>query len=547
MSIETETDCIVIGGGMAGSIIAAQCGRAGMRTLVLESGRTILQAPPRRGGMAARVRDKLERLSQPDPDGERWPANILLRADTQAPWRSMRPVIARGPGGSARIYGAALGRAMRSDFEVCDDPSAWLDGAEPALQNDWPIDFDDFAGFYRQAEDLLGPVGTRDPLDPDDDAQLAKPPPLSPAHLRIVESLQANGRHPFRMHVGIAYKPGCGECQGVTCPRDCKAHGFNRVLQPSLRAGASLSVVENATARSLRRQADGMLAVLVRNIDGEETVLRAPRVVLAAGALNSPLLLQRSAGLWDGALPDLVGAGLMFHASEIFAVAGFPRDTLYGPRKVLAFRDHYREGAMPLAECQSLGMVPKPGLVANFLDQRLVALGLPSSAYTQLALRVPAEFAARRYAGAEMFTAALEDLPYARNRVESHVDAEGVEHIAVTYSAAPEMLSRVERFRALMHEAFAPLDVTFFNQPGEPNLGHPMGTCRMGKDRATAVTRPDGQVWDQPGLFVADASAFPSSLGINPALTVAANALRIAQGLTQDSTLVQLEGAKLGT
>lgn len=544
--MDTDTDCIVIGSGMAGSIIAARCGAAGMRTLVLETGRTISQAPPKPGGTLQRVRQKLANLSRPDPDGERWPSNILLRPSKDARWRALRAVIARGPGGSGRIYGAALGRARRTDFEVSHDPSAWHDEAMRALPNDWPIDFGEFSEFYREAEALLQPAGTRDPLDPDDDAQLVAPPPLSPAQGRIVEALQANGRNPYRMHVGIAYKPGCSECQGTTCPRDCKAHGFNRVLQPALQDGTFVTLVENMSARSLRRESDGMLTVSARDASGAETMFRSPRVVLAAGALNSPLILQRSADLWGGEVPDLVGEGLMFHASEIFAVSGFAPGTLYGPRKVLAFRDNYREGPMPLAECQSLGMVAQPGLVVNFLDQRLAAMGLPSNAAVKLALRVPARFAARRYTEAEMFTAALEDLPYARNKVESVVDADGVEHIAVTYAAAPEMLARVERFRDLMREAFAPLDVSFFNSPGEPNLGHPMGTCRMGHDRANSVTRPDGQVWDQPGLFVADASVFPSSLGINPALTVAANALRMANSLTQESTSIRLEGANLG-
>lgn len=60
---------------------------------------------------------------------------------------------------------------------------------------------------------------------------------------------------------------------------------------------------------------------------------------------------------------------------------------------------------------------------------------------------------------------------------------------------------------------------------------HPMGTCRMGLDPAQSVVAPDGQAHDLPGLYIADASVFPSSLGVNPQLTVMSLAILIARGL----------------
>jgi choline dehydrogenase-like flavoprotein len=45
---------------------------------------------------------------------------------------------------------------------------------------------------------------------------------------------------------------------------------------------------------------------------------------------------------------------------------------------------------------------------------------------------------------------------------------------------------------------------------------HPMGTCRMGDDPATSVVNARLETHDVPGLFVADGSIFPSSLGVNP-------------------------------
>jgi choline dehydrogenase-like flavoprotein len=58
---------------------------------------------------------------------------------------------------------------------------------------------------------------------------------------------------------------------------------------------------------------------------------------------------------------------------------------------------------------------------------------------------------------------------------------------------------------------------------------HQMSSCRIGRDPGSSVADPDGQVWGVRGLFVTDASAFPSASGVNPMMTVMALARRTAQ------------------
>jgi choline dehydrogenase-like flavoprotein len=58
---------------------------------------------------------------------------------------------------------------------------------------------------------------------------------------------------------------------------------------------------------------------------------------------------------------------------------------------------------------------------------------------------------------------------------------------------------------------------------------HQMGTCRLGSDRKTSVADPYGQVHGVKGLFIADASGFPTASGVNPMLSVMALAHRVAQ------------------
>jgi len=60
---------------------------------------------------------------------------------------------------------------------------------------------------------------------------------------------------------------------------------------------------------------------------------------------------------------------------------------------------------------------------------------------------------------------------------------------------------------------------------------HPMSTCRMGRDPTTSVVRPDGRTHALEGLYIADSSIFPTSLGVNPSITTMALATSIGRGM----------------
>jgi choline dehydrogenase-like flavoprotein len=60
---------------------------------------------------------------------------------------------------------------------------------------------------------------------------------------------------------------------------------------------------------------------------------------------------------------------------------------------------------------------------------------------------------------------------------------------------------------------------------------HQMGTCRMGRDARTSVCDERGAVHGMQGLYIADASLFPASSGVNPMLTVMALAHYVARGI----------------
>ena len=65
---------------------------------------------------------------------------------------------------------------------------------------------------------------------------------------------------------------------------------------------------------------------------------------------------------------------------------------------------------------------------------------------------------------------------------------------------------------------------------------HIMGSARMGGSATTSAVDPDGQTWDVEGLYVADASCFPTASGVNPMISIESiahmNATRLAAKLT---------------
>lgn len=508
-------DAVVIGAGMGGGTAARALAEAGLSVLIVEAG----PAGHRREATAlsAEIADPVARALRgfwPDP------VRLVLEGRQQ---RLFAP-LGSGVGGSSVFYAATLERPEPRDF----DPSA----EHPHPAGGWPVSHAAMAPWLAAAERLYGVRGAPDPLSPDPGAgaALGSPLPLGAGDAALMAAMRARGLHPYALHAALAGRPGCDGCAGRKCPHDCKRDGRSAGVEPALATGRAALL---AGWRAERLEMDGprVRAVVLRR-GGETRRVAGTEVVLAAGALSSPRLLLASAGPdWPegiGNRTDQVGRHLMFHLNEIFAL--WPRrGEGYGEAsKAIGLRDLYGQGAERWGMVQSMGLNAGYGEILHALRQRLARSPFRALPGLSELARLPAAAAARLLGQAKVFVGLLEDFPYPENRVTDDPEGGG---IRIAYAFAPELLARRRRFRAAIRSRLGRGRVLFLTREPEINLGHGCGSLRMGADPATSVTDAQGRVHGTDNLWVADASVFASSMGVNPSLTIAALALRQADHL----------------
>ncbi|MBK1714309.1 GMC oxidoreductase [Rubrivivax gelatinosus] len=519
-------DVIVVGTGIGGATLGHALARAGRQVLFCELGD--LGGRPQRGEYAE-LADGGDGRSLGPADAARLAAagrcadTIVDRSGARE--HSFVPFIGHGPGGSSALYGMAMERFLPADFE----PGRFGGAATDAeIVERWPVSHAELLPFYARAEALYGVRGDADPLA-EHPPQLPEPPPLSPAGAEFAAFLASRGLHPYRLPSACDYRPGCGACQGFLCSSGCKREAGNACLEPALREhGAALL----SGCRVLEALADGRRATGVRCLQrGRVLELRARSVVLAAGALQSPLILLRSAGgagLGNGS--GLVGRNLMRHLIDVYLVR--PRGAAGGfdnRRKEMACNDFYVDGDRKLGTLQSFGRLPPAPMLFGSLasDLRASRWGWAAPA---LALARPLMKPVLNDISQGWITLATiaEDLPYRDNRVAPHADGPG--RIVLEYRLRAEAHERMRRLRehlerTLRGRAWRRLDQVANNQ----RIAHVCGTCRFGDDPRRSVLDRDNRVHELDNAYVVDSSFFPSSGGTNPSLTIAANALRVAE------------------
>lgn len=529
-----EWDAIVIGTGMGGATLGYALARAGLSVLFLEKGRSHLS------GASALCDDYAEAFfsRQESPEG------VLARAGRTAEEltdlsdgqpRRFVPFMGCGTGGSSALYGMAMERLFPEDFT----PRRYHSDPATTLPESWPITFADLAPHYEAAEGLFRVRGEQDPLrGAAGPGHLLPSPPLHPANQELADFLYARQLHPYRLPMACEYERGNDRSQGFLDGRGRKNDAAQICLRPALaRHGASL--LDECTVLRLEAGHNAVEAVHCW-WRGRYWRLRGRVIVLAAGALaTSALLLNSATPRWPKGLANrtgLVGANLMRHFIDLYLLDQGRAVSDHGNIKQLGLSDLYLVDGAKLGSVQSFGPMPPAALaVANLeSDLRLERRWLASELF-RLAKPLVRRLVQRWFARSLALAAILEDLPYRDNRVFLHgpIDAHGIRRGAICYHIQPHDRGRIAESRRRLTALLRPRRFLCIKQ-AESNrpLAHVCGTCRFGADPKASVLDPTNRAHGLPNLYVVDASFFPSSGGVNPGLTVAANALRVAHGIT---------------
>jgi len=470
-----EYDVAIVGSGAGGGTMALALAGTGARVLLLERGDFVPQenanwSPPE---VWRRRRYRTD---------ERW-------LDDRG--REFQPYTHYCVGGNSKFWGCVLYRLRRADFEAVEH----LDGTSPA----WPITYEDLEPYYDRAELLYGVHG-QDGADPSEPPRRAFPfeaVPHSPTMAGVVAGLRAQGLHPSALPLGLL--PGCWlctTCNSFPCRVLAKAEADVCCVRPAL-ALPNVTLWTRAYVRRFTTSQHGRrVEAMEVDRDGQTVRVRAQLFVVSCGAVNSAALLLRSAderhpaGLANSS--GLLGRHYMAHLAT-FVTGVHPlhkNSTVF--QKTVAVNDFYFRGprhTFPLGHIHPL-----------WFYEYGVSRGIDWLAMT-------------------------EDLPRRENRVE--LEPDGQIRLRYRPSNVAEHRALVRELRLILRRLGLPVVVTFSH--GLVNTTHQCGTACFGHDPRASVLDTYCRAHDLDNLFVVDASFFPSSAAVNPALTVIAQSLRVAE------------------
>jgi hypothetical protein len=487
-------DAVVVGSGAGGMVVAAHLAEAGRRVLVLEEGP--YYTPAEYGSF--RPTETLRRM---------WREAGLLAAFGVGDTPIIGITAGRCVGGSSVLTG---GVCFRIPGEVHD---RWV--RELGLRDLGESAFD---RVYDDVERRCGVIEV--PADM-----------RSYATRRLVGGAES---------LGIVMKPvrrNVVGCQGnarcnMGCPVQAKRSVDIAYLPRALECGARLvsdALVERVLSEN--GQVTGVVGRLLHPETGRPTHrfrARAPIVVIACGTLYTPLLLARS-GI--GRASGHVGVNVTLHPSaRVSALFDEPLDGFNGTLQSV-YSDHFAAEGITL-----VGVHSTPNVLAS---------ALPGVGPSHRAI-------VRRLRGLAIMGGLVHDR--GGGRVRAGPSREPI----LWYRMDPHDLARVRRIITILGEICFAAGARVVYPPvfGVPSIHsidelrrlehepidprriecvafHPLGSARMAADPRGGVVGPTGESHELPGLFVADGSVLPTSVGVNSQVPVMAMATRIAWGIRE--------------
>lgn len=310
---------------------------------------------------------------------------------------------------------------------------------------------------------------------------------------------------------------GLGRCN-FGCPRQHKLSVDLSVIPRAQERGATVvsgALVERILMRGTRARG------VVARAGANKVTVHAPRVVVAAGSWHGPLLLSRS-----GLKSRHLGRHMTLHPS--FRMMGRMKEPVRGWEGALqsAYSPHFMGDGLTLV---SLFIPPGPiaGVLPGFGPELMRRAG-------QLDRIAMMGCLFHDEGGGRVF-----GLPGAREPVVSYALDRAVRlsfprvvrQVAEIFFAAgaDEVYAPILHLPPLTPDTIGKVDLGRYSARSyEATSQHPLGTCRMGVRPDESVVDPRGRVWGTDNVWVADGSIIPTSLGVNPQVTVMAMAHRVA-------------------
>lgn len=490
--LRLETDVLVIGSGAAGAVVACELAEAGQRVVVVEEGPHF--TPQQYGAM--RPSESLRKL---------WVDAGLAFAIGLGDTPMINVMMGRCIGGSSVLTGGVCFRIPGSVLHQWSTELGLTELTEAKLE-----------AAHESVERAL--------------------------HVEEVPtSLRSRSSQKFVQgaeRLGVPMKPivrntkgcnGCGRCN-FGCPHGAKLSVDVTYLERALAAGAEIwsdCRVDRLSFRGARvTGAEGRLLDAERRQPRGRLRVQAKRVVVAAGAYGSPLLLQRSG---VGRRSGQVGRNMTVHPA--FRVMARFKEPLRGWEGALqsVYSDAFEADGVTLT-----GLFVPPGVLAATMP------GIGPS-HLRRAESIPhlAIFGGMIHdEGNGAVTRGLfgPQMTYRMSAKDRHSATVLMRRMAEIFFAAgaEEVFLPVLGLGGIHADRLPSLALE--RVPGrqlECGSQHPLGTCKMGVNPNGSVVDPNGKAWDTEELYVVDGSTLPTSLGVNPQLSIMTMATRSAWKLRE--------------